>query len=93
MQDQTLVCKDCGKEFIWTAGEQEFYQQKGFTNPPSRCPEDRKKKKDQMRSTRQMFTTTCANCGKEAQVPFQPTGSRPVYCQDCFRTMNAGKGN
>ncbi|MCL5797458.1 MAG: zinc-ribbon domain-containing protein, partial [Patescibacteria group bacterium] len=33
-QDQTLVCRDCGKQFVWTAGEQEFYAQKGFSNPP-----------------------------------------------------------
>lgn len=85
MQDQTLTCKDCGNQFVWTAGEQEFYQQKGFTNPPSRCPDCRRKKKDEMRSSRQMFTVKCANCGKDAQVPFEPKGDRPVYCSDCFR--------
>ena len=36
-QDQSLVCRDCGKEFTWTASEQEFYQQKGFENAPVRC--------------------------------------------------------
>jgi len=36
---------------------------------------------------RQMFKTTCSNCGKECEVPFKPTGSKPVYCRDCFRTM------
>ena len=87
MQDQTLTCKDCGKQYVWTAGEQEFYQQKGFTNPPSRCPDCRKLKKQQMRENRQMFTVKCANCGKDAQVPFEPKGGRPVYCNDCFRTM------
>ncbi len=45
MQDITLTCKDCGNEFVWTAGEQEFYQQKGLTNQPVRCPECRKKRK------------------------------------------------
>ena len=29
-QDKTLTCKECGKEFIFTAGEQEFYAEKGF---------------------------------------------------------------
>lgn len=85
MQDQTLTCKDCGKEFIWTVGEQEFYQQKGFAHPPSRCPDDRKLNKEKMMSSRKMFTVNCANCGKEAQVPFEPKGDRPVYCNDCFR--------
>jgi CxxC-x17-CxxC domain-containing protein len=34
---------------------------------------------------REMFSTTCDSCGKEARVPFQPSGSKPVYCSDCFR--------
>lgn len=34
-----------------------------------------------------MFKATCSNCGKECEVPFKPTGSKPVYCRDCFRTM------
>jgi len=36
------------------------------------------------RSDRPMFTTTCAQCGQEAQVPFEPRGDRPVYCNSCF---------
>jgi CxxC-x17-CxxC domain-containing protein len=34
-----------------------------------------------------MFTATCSNCGRDAQVPFRPTSGKPVYCSDCFRTM------
>lgn len=37
MEDIKLVCKDCGAEFVWTVGEQEFYQQKGLTHQPVRC--------------------------------------------------------
>src|SRR5437588_12953360 len=40
-QDKTLVCKDCGQEFIWTAGEQEFYASRGLQNAPTRCANDR----------------------------------------------------
>src|SRR2546422_4328524 len=40
-QDKTLTCRDCGREFIWTAGEQEFYAARGLQNAPTRCPEDR----------------------------------------------------
>jgi len=36
--DETLRCRDCGNDFIFTAGEQQFYAEKGFTNKPSRCP-------------------------------------------------------
>lgn len=90
--DQNLTCRDCGNQFVWTASEQEFYQQKGFTNAPVRCPSCRAAKKATMNGggygrSRQMFDVTCGKCGKPAQVPFQPRGDRPVYCNDCFRTM------
>ena len=44
-EDKTLVCQDCGKEFIFTAGEQAFYNEKGFDNEPKRCKECRDKRK------------------------------------------------
>ena len=94
-QDQTLQCRDCGKDFVWTASEQEFYQQKGFQNSPVRCPECRAKKKASMGNDRgggmggqrQMYEITCSNCGKKDTVPFQPRGDRPVLCRDCFRSQ------
>ncbi len=45
MKDKTLVCKDCGHDFVFTVGEQEFYKEKGFTNEPVRCPDCRKARK------------------------------------------------
>ena len=45
IEDKTLVCKDCGKEFVFTKGEQEFFAQKGLTNEPKRCKECRIAKK------------------------------------------------
>ena len=44
-QDKTLVCKDCGKEFVFSAGEQAFYAEKGFENEPARCHECRDKRR------------------------------------------------
>ncbi len=44
-QDKTITCVDCGEEFVFTAGEQAFYQEKGFTNEPKRCKACREKKK------------------------------------------------
>jgi CxxC-x17-CxxC domain-containing protein len=41
------------------------------------------------RGPREMFTATCSNCGKEAQVPFRPTSGKPVYCSDCFSLRRA----
>ena len=40
---------------------------------------------------RQMFAVKCSTCGKDAQVPFEPRGDRPVYCSDCYRKTNPVK--
>ncbi len=45
--DKTLTCRDCGSEFTFTAGEQEFYAQKGFDNEPTRCQNCRRARKAQ----------------------------------------------
>ncbi|MBD5143726.1 MAG: zinc-ribbon domain containing protein [Oscillospiraceae bacterium] len=83
-EDKTLVCKDCGKEFIFSVGEQEFYAEKGFTHDPVRCKDCRDARKAAPRQSKQMFTGTCASCGGEARVPFQPREDRPVYCSECY---------
>ncbi len=83
-EDKNLTCKDCGNEFVFTAGEQEFYAEKGFVNEPQRCKPCRNTRKNNSRPQREMFAAVCAECGKETQVPFQPTEGRPVYCKECF---------
>lgn len=83
-QDQNLTCKDCGKQFVWTAGEQEFYAQKGFNNPPFRCQECRAKRKEERMSSRTMTKITCSKCGKEDEVPFVPRKGTGVLCRACF---------
>lgn len=82
-QDKTLNCKDCGEEFMFSASEQDFYAEKGFTNEPQRCKPCRQARKNGG-VQREMFSATCAECGGEAKVPFQPRDDRPVYCSDCF---------
>ena len=118
--DKTLTCADCGQEFVFTASEQDFYAQRGFTEP-RRCASCRASRKAARnadsgggssygsygagggysaggtggygggggggyrdRGPREMFTATCSNCGREAQVPFRPTSGKPVYCRDCY---------
>ena len=95
--DKNLTCRDCGRDFVFTAGEQEFHAMKGFTNSPVRCPECRTARKASAgggfggerrgfsSGPREMHTAVCSACGKEAQVPFVPRGDRPVYCSDCFQ--------
>ena len=85
--DKTLVCKECGNEFIFTAGEQEFYAEKGFENEPQRCRDCRNARKNGARPERDMFPAVCASRGKEAKVPFRPREDRPVYCSECFAKM------
>ena len=91
--NETLNCVDCNATFTFTSGEQEFYALKGFTNKPNRCSDCRAARKAQRgeggRSVgrqREMFTATCSQCGRVAEVPFQPRGDKPVYCRDCFAT-------
>ncbi len=98
-QDKNLSCRDCGQEFVFSAGEQDFYAEKGFENEPTRCPACRQARKQQSgggrsnygggfdRPQRQMFPAICASCGVETEVPFQPSGEKPVYCRDCFQSM------
>ena len=86
-EDKTLVCKECGNEFVFTAGEQEFYAERGFANEPQHCKACRDARKQNQRTDCEMFTAVCANCGKEAKVPFRPREDRPVYCSECFAKM------
>lgn len=94
-EDKTLICKECGKEFTFTAGEQEFYAEKGFENEPQRCKScrDARKAMREPKPEREMFIGVCANCGGEAKVPFQPREDRPVYCSECFAKRKEENNN
>lgn len=133
--DKTLTCRECGRDFSFTASEQEFYASRGLQNEPGRCPECRAARKAAgggrsggsysdhsggssyggassrgsygsgggggsygggsggygSREPRQMYTAVCSSCGGEAQVPFQPTSGKPVYCRDCFAKQRASR--
>jgi CxxC-x17-CxxC domain-containing protein len=108
--DRVISCSDCSQEFAFTASEQQFYADRGFTEP-RRCPSCRASRKaargdsgggyssggyssggdssggGYQRAEREMFSATCSQCGREAQVPFRPSGAKPVYCSDCFSTQ------
>ena len=92
-EDKTLTCRECGKEFIFSASEQEFYASKGFQNEPKKCKacRDAMKAQNGNGAPRQMFTVICDGCGCETQVPFQPRGDRPVYCRECFEAQRAAR--
>ena len=99
--DKVLTCADCNEEFVFTASEQDFYAQRGFSDP-KRCGACRTARKASRseggggsggfgggydRGPREMFAATCSRCGKETEVPFRPTNGKPVYCSDCFRSV------
>ena len=107
--DQVITCSDCGIDFVFSASEQEFFAEKGFSSAPKRCSACRAQRRASGggggatsygngggyssggggydRAPREMHDAVCARCGADTQVPFRPTGARPVYCSDCFRTM------
>jgi CxxC-x17-CxxC domain-containing protein len=100
LEDKLLTCKECGKDFVFSVSEQEFYASKGFEHPPSRCQEcrlARKNKKSEAgfngggysqypanRFTRETYEAICAECGCTTTVPFKPKDDRPVYCRQCY---------
>jgi CxxC-x17-CxxC domain-containing protein len=83
--DKTLTCRDCGQQFIFTAGEQEFYAEKGFTNEPTRCPDCRSARK----ASRAGGDTYSARSGGGSYgAPRQDRGERemhPAVCSNCGR--------
>jgi CxxC-x17-CxxC domain-containing protein len=94
-QDKTIQCSDCGVTFTFSAGEQELFQSRGYTNEPKRCSSCRQARKVERygssgsgyRPQRQMFPVRCAECGRDTEVPFEPRGDKPVYCSDCYRKV------
>jgi CxxC-x17-CxxC domain-containing protein len=96
--DKVLTCRDCGKEFLFSAGEQAFYAEKGFQHEPTRCRNCRTTRKagspggavSNGGAGRSLHPAVCSECGKETQVPFRPTAGKPVYCRDCFQKRGSG---
>ena len=91
MKNIIIQCKDCGKEFVFTAKEQRFYAAKGFESGPVRC-EDCRRQKRQVQSAKDAhkkhyFETVCAACGAPARIPFVPKGDKPAFCSKC-KTAN-----
>ena len=100
-EDKSIQCSDCGTTFTFSAEEQELFRSRGYTNEPKRCPSCRQARKSERSgssygssygsSRRQMFPATCAECGKDTEVPFEPRGDRPVYCSDCYSKIRVNR--
>lgn len=90
-QDRVLKCMDCGTDFVFTAGEQQFYYEKEFRNEPKRCKPCKTKRQNSPSERggppgRVETSAVCSQCGRETTVPFRPTQGRPVFCRECFQT-------
>jgi CxxC-x17-CxxC domain-containing protein len=103
-QDRSLTCVECNQSFTFSADDQQYHREKGYTNEPKRCPSCRQNRRSSnyggsssygssygsgYGSQREMHDAVCAQCGKNTQVPFRPSGDRPVYCSDCFSKQPA----
>lgn len=95
--DRILTCVDCGGEFVFTAGEQLFFQDKQFKNDPKRCKPCKSRRAHggpvpapgngpaAAGISRTETRTECSECGVSTTVPFKPTQGRPVLCRQCFK--------
>jgi CxxC-x17-CxxC domain-containing protein len=90
--DRELPCRDCGRLFVWTAGEQHFFHEKALSNIPVRCSACRSARKARMGlQDRAQTEVVCAECGTKTTVPFIPRNGNPVYCSRCFDRHKAGE--
>lgn len=82
--DKTLICKNCQAEFIWTSGEQKFFEEKGLQNIPLRCTDCRKLHKKGKKPGGRAVEVKCEICGKTGQIGFPVLPEEKIYCQECF---------
>jgi CxxC-x17-CxxC domain-containing protein len=97
-EDKPIQCMDCADEFIWTAGEQQFFHDKNLLNPPKRCRKCKRAKTQRLEAIESSKATgkrihfevaaQCAMCSTVTTVPFYPSQQRPVYCRDCYAKVN-----
>ena len=95
--DISLTCSDCGQDFTFTAADQAFFQERGYSTP-KRCKNCRQAKKNDQggsgyRSAPAQGTPViCSGCGQPTTVPFEPRGDRPVFCRDCYQARKGSGG-
>lgn len=84
-KEKVINCRDCGKEFIFSVGEQNFFEKKGLKNIPTRCSECRKIFREKKEKGELEAVIKCTPCGSEDKVPFAPRHKEDVYCDECFK--------
>jgi len=95
--DISLTCSDCGQDFTFTAADQAFFQERGYSTP-KRCKTCRQAKKNDQGGSgyraapAQGTPVICSGCGQPTTVPFEPRGDRPVFCRDCYQARKGSGG-
>ena len=97
LKDTAINCIDCGNDFVWTVGEQQFFHDKGLQNPPKRCKSCKQAKNERIAAAQAAqaagikqkveIEVKCFRCQALTTVPFYPSQGRPVYCRTCFLAM------
>jgi CxxC-x17-CxxC domain-containing protein len=100
VMDRHINCRVCQSDFLFTAEEQAFYQEKGFQDP-RKCKHCRDEAKHQRYDSqersgefhrpqqRELHDAVCSACGVATKVPFAPKGTKPIYCRDCYQATLA----
>lgn len=97
-QMHSAVCSECGNDCevpFKPTGDKPIYCSDCFKNKRNNEPR-RSGKRDFERTSfgdRRMYSAVCSKCGNDCEVPFKPTGDKPIYCSDCFVHRDKGKGN
>ena len=94
MEDKIIQCKECGDDFVFSAGEQQFFQTKGFS-APQRCKNCRQKGRQTVeKNDRDVKYTqvTCKSCHKTEKIPFEILGDpNELLCQECWEKKSKPK--
>ena len=78
-EDRVLTCKDCGTQFVFTAGEQEFFAGRGLMHPPGRCASCRADRKARIGSEQSGYGSTGSGFGRERS----QREMHPAVCSNC----------
>jgi CxxC-x17-CxxC domain-containing protein len=95
--DRAITCAECSEQFIWTSGEQKYFQDKGLLHAPKRCAPCREAKKARVTTIEVrdkqplvLYDAVCSGCFHPTKVPFEPRPGRLVYCRSCFQAGRRG---
>jgi len=90
--DVELLCKDCGKPFIFTAKEQQFFVKQGFEHVPTRCASCRTVLRQKREEGKQFVSLKCKVTGKIGRLPIEADDPNDAYTAEAFEAAFAAQG-